>query len=83
MTDKNGDYVALYTSAWIEIQETSPKPKTKAVALYTSAWIEILMPFWQRPSDPVALYTSAWIEIVKGSTVSFKDSGRTLYECVD
>ena len=33
--------VALYTSAWIEIQNVLPSEKRLNVALYTSAWIEI------------------------------------------
>ena len=53
--------VALYTSAWIEI-ELIVHLHSLRVALYTSAWIEIslLIP---KPCTSVALYTSAWIEI--------------------
>ena len=58
-------HVALYTSAWIEIEGREHSWEVVAVALYTSAWIEILS-----RSGPlgclasVALYTSAWIEII-------------------
>ena len=33
--------VALYTSAWIEIEVDSNDEQIESVALYTSAWIEI------------------------------------------
>ena len=35
------DWVALYTSAWIEIQSPRNSVHQLLVALYTSAWIEI------------------------------------------
>ena len=34
-------YVALYTSAWIEIVLSISRCASSSVALYTSAWIEI------------------------------------------
>ena len=34
-------YVALYTSAWIEIPHNEIVGMLSLVALYTSAWIEI------------------------------------------
>ena len=33
--------VALYTSAWIEMEVRENKKEKEIVALYTSAWIEI------------------------------------------
>ena len=55
--------VALYTSAWIEIEFTSRWRTWPGVALYTSAWIEIFGGPWLLHICKVALYTSAWIEI--------------------
>ena len=37
----HNDYVALYTSAWIEIVKQQLEQTESEVALYTSAWIEI------------------------------------------
>ena len=42
MKDKSfNEYVALYTSAWIEIQSPRNSVHQLLVALYTSAWIEM------------------------------------------
>ena len=57
-------FVALYTSAWIEIRQKRRNSSfSRLVALYTSAWIEILVSLKTGWSVSVALYTSAWIEI--------------------
>ena len=42
MQPQNLLQVALYTSAWIEINLFDPKDQIITVALYTSAWIEML-----------------------------------------
>ena len=55
--------VALYTSAWIEIQKFLDNLSLIFVALYTSAWIEIQLAESVKHTSGVALYTSAWIEI--------------------
>ena len=39
--------VALFTRAWIEINDIAPKDAVSAVALFTRAWIEIPLSFSQ------------------------------------
>ena len=56
-------FVALYTSAWIEIAMDADEYLRHAVALYTSAWIEMNDGSHVANFSSVALYTSAWIEI--------------------
>ena len=75
--------VALYTSAWIEIEAAETAAAEKLVALYTSAWIEISLCCDTRFRYPVALYTSAWIEIMPKWTSKRLINRRTLHECVD
>ena len=58
-------FVALYTSAWIEIGYNGAAWMQCCVALYTSAWIEIFDVSSSVEFKKVALYTSAWIEIIK------------------
>ena len=55
--------VALFTRAWIEIQNTQNNNQRQAVALFTRAWIEIALAVKESIIDKVALFTRAWIEI--------------------
>ena len=65
MEEINEEYldVALYTSAWIEIDLNGSTLVASIVALYTSAWIEMLRCDQYDCESAVALYTSAWIEM--------------------
>ena len=64
-------WVALYTSAWIEIRAwVVLSQKDWRVALYTSAWIEMVKSREHKAAIAVALYTSAWIEIANGKAIT-------------
>ena len=76
-------YVALYTSAWIEITKKELAATPIKVALYTSAWIEISYTANLKNEKGVALYTSAWIEILFTKSRWMRWGSRTLHECVD
>ena len=56
-------YVALFTRAWIEINNECDIALPSHVALFTRAWIEINSKNLQGVSLCVALFTRAWIEI--------------------
>ena len=77
-------FVALFTRAWIEIEQKKLAEQSAEVALFTRAWIEIR---YSRPpiraGRKVALFTRAWIEI--GITVRrrYCGIGRPLHEGVD
>ena len=56
--------VALFVSAWIEIEEKGMDTyKKMQVALFVSAWIEIFKKALIEHDATVALFVSAWIEI--------------------
>ena len=57
------DLVALFTRAWIEIENLYKLYKVCIVALFTRAWIEISRAYRRKQSNFVALFTRAWIEI--------------------
>ena len=75
--------VALYMSAWIEMNLQGKQIPTTTVALYMSAWIEIKMAFMLLNKLLVALYMSAWIEITLRMHEKERKTRRTLHECVD
>ena len=55
--------VALFTRAWIEINENIMTCDYRVVALFTRAWIEIVAKIGKDFGTKVALFTRAWIEI--------------------
>ena len=57
-------YVALFTRAWIEINNNRPIYGKLPVALFTRAWIEIRYNRFCFIINCVALFTRAWIEIL-------------------
>uniref|UniRef100_UPI003FA566DC hypothetical protein n=1 Tax=Paenibacillus sp. 1-18 TaxID=1333846 RepID=UPI003FA566DC len=73
-------YVALYMSAWIEIDDDADDIEIfNHVALYMSAWIEIRIAGIVFSCFGVALYMSAWIEISATSLMSGTSSPVALY----
>ena len=75
--------VALYTSAWIEINDNYNIYLTVNVALYTSAWIEIEQAHAQKVR--VGKSHSTRVRGLKSSQVPElkRIQSRTLHECVD
>ena len=59
----NSIAVALFVSAWIEIDEEINIGALMEVALFVSAWIEIFDNVNSQARAIVALFVSAWIEI--------------------
>ena len=65
-SERNGQElrVALYTSAWIEMNVFAAPYEKLGVALYTSAWIEIIhrsrRSIWKRPSHSTRVRGLKW-----------------------
>ena len=75
--------VALFTRAWIEIEDGSLPLWFKDVALFTRAWIEINKHNIQEWIKMVALFTRAWIEMPYFFNSKIITIGRPLHEGVD
>ena len=76
-------FVALFTRAWIEMQNGLTFDTFAWVALFTRAWIEIENTSSYLGYQYVALFTRAWIEIATANPTNLKDIGRPLHEGVD
>ena len=75
--------VALFTRAWIEIEQTINTGDKVGVALFTRAWIEITICAAFNTAKGVALFTRAWIEIYTQFTDFNNRYCRPLHEGVD
>ena len=61
--------VALFTRAWIEINNECDIALPSHVALFTRAWIEMSPTLKSDKFASVALFTRAWIEIPSSCVV--------------
>ena len=75
--------VALFTRAWIEINNNRPIYGKLPVALFTRAWIEMGVSLAVLADNFVALFTRAWIEITYVYNQGSISPGRPLHEGVD
>ena len=76
-------FVALYTSAWIEIIQILPDRSNIKSHSTRVRGLKYLLSFDIIRNCRVALYTSAWIEIHDVPSNFRGGLRRTLHECVD
>jgi len=55
--------VAVFMTAWIEIQELPQSHYHTQVAVFMTAWIEMMLLGFPHINNLVAVFMTAWIEI--------------------